>query len=717
MPERPWYDALPFPLEHARHLRQVTAFVRQRRVERPVDLYHWEPERETAPGERPRRELALAVALTQAIQAGDGGYESRLKACQKLYKLGAAAPAEALKAAELLARSRIVSGATDVETFWLVITLAQPARAVVPPAVSELAWRYLVSAPFCLDPQSAVELVRASQRHRTAERPRWPWELVSGLLEGVEQRELAITLLEAFVCVHLKAPSIEAAAARLPVATRLATPLFTDAVITLANLYREANLDAVAAREVARQAAALGDRRASAWLDGQVFDLPYEELRTLVKAWIKGRPVDLDDFYRRAMEAGQLQVARRLMEMELVLRYGAWKRGPLYPSLEAVIRDLLAEGAPIDDPRLRELILRTGLLYSRTRHFTPAAQILVTRLTEDDSLFGGDPVMGALRVELQSFLRECDPYHTLEEAGRAMEARMAALDADARVALGGARAFLLTRFRVEREAISRAAEALASPFLPSRDDVAQTLEALLTHTLHTLHEAAPRLIDQPATQREIAAQAGVPWERLRDADVDDLITIARGYARIDRIVASSGGALVGLMGGPWGAALDLATVLGIAARAVARIGLCFGIRPESPEGLHLLAGSLALAASSDRGEGLIALLRDEEAVARGEAITSGILWASEAGPRLAPAFTARAITRLARLIGFGLTERQILRMVPLMGAVFAAGADYLFLRAVTEAALHLAVREHLMDQGPAPEEDAGGPHVPADPCW
>lgn len=716
MPRRSWLEEVPFPIDHARQLSQASVAVRQIRLQHPEQLFHWEPERGDDERARPRRELALALALVQAMDAGDGGYEARVRACQRLYKLGARASAEGLRAAELLLRSRMVAGATDVETFWLAATLAHPARAMVSPQVAQLAWRYLVAAPFNLDALSAAEFCRDSRAHRYGDRPRWPYELTTALMEQPEQRELCVILLEGMAATHLRAPTIELAAAKLPAGSRALTPLFQDVILRLAHQYIDGELDTTYAREVARQAADLGDERARRFLETRIFDAPYDELAGLVKAWLKGDTEELDAYYRRALEAGQLQVARRLAEIELVLRYGAWKKGPIYPSVEAVIQEILGREEALDDPRLEELMLRAGLLYSRTHHYTPAARMLVQHLTADPDRMDGDGPVGAMREELQGFIRACDPYQTLHEATRAMEARLEELEGGAREALEESRAWMAGRFKLAGASLARSAEAVAAPFTGRRELAdALPVAAMVERTLSALHTLGPRLIDLAATRREIATQAGVSYERLREADPRRLKAVAAAFGRGDRLVAAGGGALSGLLGGPWGAAADLLSLLGISARAVGRIGMCFDIVPGSPAALELLAGSLMVGSSSQAGEGLVTLLREEQRAARTTGAAAGVLALGGTSARVAPRSVARLITLVARQLGFSLSERQILKVVPLLGAVLASGADYLFLRAVTDAAVHLGARRFLM----APPAAGGGPSAPRvdSPCW
>lgn len=701
----PWAPELPFPMDHRHNLKEAMAVVRQFRTQEAATVYRWEPEWDLHPGERPRRELILALCLVQGLGTGDGGFEARLTACRRLYIDGRTLPIEALKAAELLLRSRIVTGTTDLETFWLAAAFAHPLSPFVPAGVADLAWRYLSNAPFCLDDFSAIDFARLSIRHRAPPRPRWPWELTTPLLQRPEVREVGISLLEAMLCVQVKANSIEAAAARLPPKLPLRTPIYRDLVQKLAQLYAEEGSDAWYARQIAEEASRLGDRAAEIYVESQVFDLPYQALAEQVRDI---DPVSRDETFARAVATGKYQVARRLVELELVQRGGTWKRGPLYPRLEEVVEQSLSHEAWRHDQRLRELLLRTSLLYARTRHYTPLARRL-GRVVIDQPELAGD-TLEELRPELEEFLQECDPFETLRYARRKVETRLGELDQGAREVLIEAHEYLGARFELRREVVDRAARAMTTPFSMAMGLLtAEPVEAAVERALVGVTRLGRGLVDVPRLQSHISYHLNRPYQELGSVHVTELRRLATEMSHVDRMVAMAGGAAAGLLGGPWGATLDLLNLVALSARSVARIGLCYGILPGTPAGFHLLSGSLALASSSDGGEGLVTLLRSERPRRLIQPIRMGrVLFAGAQATWWARGLSADMGAFLARQIGFSLTEKRMVRLVPVVGAVLAAGADYLFLKAIGEAAVNLGARMFLLEQidAPAPEDPA-----------
>lgn len=706
-------NAISLPLDRPAQLAAAMRIVAPMR-QNPERLLDWQPEAELSLQERQRWEVATSLALVQTLGTGDGGLESRAKACVQLYALNLRAPLLAVQFAERLVRSRMVMGATDVETFWMCATFAHALVPVSSDELRRLTWEYLCHAPFAIDLFGAARFAQLSRSIPRNCHPRWPLELIERLMEQPAHADLGEDLLEALLCQLLKARSIEEVAQRLrtPLPYPL-PPLLLECLHLLARHYVVTGADQVYAREVivAASKTAADPKPYETVLDERHFDLPYAELYRLASDHIH-RPKDLDEIYRRYVLAGQLQVARRLVECELVRRLDPWRLGKIHKHVQQSLFRVLA-GADLYYPRVRELATRMALLCARTRFYTPESQHLVQRVLGLPQYVGPGAPLEPVREELLAFLEEADPRHLLDRERALIRERWDELTESEQRLIEEAQSWMGRHLPLneleqdERRQRASKAGVLYSSLTQAPPDPseAEGLESSLNTLLWQLYRQSTL---RPWTRR-VKSQIDRIVGGRDDVSLNDpgiISALARSFAFSDQTLAAANGAIAGLVGGPWGLMVDMGGLLALSARASTRIGACFGIEPGSPEGFNYLLDALTLTLSPRSGDGLFTWLLEQRPRAYRMVTVGGILYTTGATRRALRrgerhghgGRMAQRLLRISRLLGLGLRERQWARMLPIVGAVIAAGADYLFMRELTEASLHLAARHWVLSR-------------------
>lgn len=697
--------ALPLPIERPADLKLAMTQVAALRRD-PAQLFAWNPEDELTLPDRQRWELATSLALVQSLGTGDGGLESRVKACAQLYALHTQAPYLAVMLGERLLRSRLIMGATDVETFWLAVSFAHGLAPLLTSELAELSWQYLNHAPFAVDPFTALRFAQLSRNLSRQHFPHWPLELIESLLSRPYHADLGATLLEAVVCSLLKVRSMDAVAKRLQAPLPYpAPPLLISSLELLAHHYVRTQADQIYAREVLRAASQTASNPTpfQSSLASQTFDIPYPELYKLVSEKLH-RPADLDTLYRSYVEADQLPLARRLVECELVRRLDPWRFGGMHGHVRKAIHRVLA-GADMYYPRVRELTTRLAILHSRTRFYTDEAQHLAQRVASLPQYTGDGAPLSQLREELALYLQESDPRHLLARERSLLLERWDELTEEERALMDGVQAWMDQRFQ-DRPAHVR----VEDPSQQGPDSITVLGEGELEWSIEKILWQAYRFLSRPVwihpLKKQVESIVGQGFGELRQADAGIVSALARSFAYSDRALAAANGALAGLLGGPWGMAFDMAGLLTLSARACTRIGTCFGIEPGSREGFRFLLDALTLSVSTRAGEGLGAYLMDQRPRAYRVLTVNGVLYGTGLMRQSLRrnhydgmgGGMARRLVRTSRILGLGFRERQWARVLPLVGAVIAGGADYLFMRTLTEATLHLGARHWVLSR-------------------
>ncbi|MFM7202467.1 MAG: hypothetical protein ACKO6N_16915 [Myxococcota bacterium] len=698
-------NSFPYPLETLPQLREAMRSVRVM-LGQPSFLLSWDPEAPHPLPTRQRMELVLLLALVQLMHTGNGELESRVTACLRLYLEADRAPTLSIRLAELLLKSRRCMGATDAETFWLSAAFAHALQPVVSEELSSTALSYLYYAPFALDPFTCRRFADAALATPRAHLPRWPLELCEALLKRPENADLGVSLLEALLCALLKCRTLELVAKRLQDPLPYPAPLLREVLVMLSQHYHAAETDTVPAREVLRASLYLVAHPAPLrqTLEQRIFDLPYAELYRMVNERLH-LPAELDAFYVRCVEAEQLAVARRLVECELVRRLQPWRVGGIHSHIRRALMRVMA-GADTYYPRVRVLTTRLAILHSRTRFYTDEAQHLARRVVTLPQYTGEGSPLADVKDELEDYLAGSDPRVLLNRERALLRERWDELSEAERELMEGVDAWMTQRFDPEVELLRSPHEEEPDQlpgsveWMGSGGGLEWMIERLLWRTYRT-YALSPRVQRLPA---QIEAIVGVPWRELSHADAGIVSALARSFAYSDRTLALANGAVAGLVGGKLGFTIDMGGMFLLSARACVRIGACFGIAPGSREGFRFLLDALTWSVSTPTADGLVATLMDQRSRLLRTVTISGVVYATGTARklhrlhRLGERGLAADISRTARLLSVGIRRRGWGRLLPLVGAVLAGGADYLFMRELTDATLHLAARHWVLQR-------------------
>ncbi len=698
---------LALPIQNRHDLRRAFQLVRTFRRD-PSELLRWEPEARLSLLERERREMALSLYLVATLETGAGEIESRVRACRHIFSRNVAAPADAVRAAELLFRSRSLSGSTDIETFWLAAAFAHPLQPIAPADLRDTAWAYLCHAPFNLDPRTALLFARESKALQRPPFPRWPMELVEWLMQRAHQADLGATILQAHLCVALGASDLDDLADKLASRKREPDQATVDALEQLAGYYVRVEADEVHARDIVAYVAARAQKSSSydAYLEHNVFDLPYDELYEMVTARIDDVPA-LDGLYDRFADRGRLDVARRLVEAELVKRLDPWYYGGIQPHIARALSRIVA-GADITDPRVRTLVVRLAAIHARTRMISSNTRQLLDRISErPEYLEDGAPIQ-EIRRGIGAYLESAEPKNILERERQLLEERWDDLSPAEHRVMNEVYAWINQRFRPRVEALRPAAAAAAGPTSDTFSALGEKRTAIRDAEKYFravyLKTFSPRFRER--VTQEVERALDVPFQQVRSLDLDTVYTLARRRARQGRLAAFGLGAIAGVTSGFGGALLEVGAVSVLAARSVAHIGACFGIEPGTEEGFEFLVDTLFTTLSVDAGGGLVAYLMDQKPVARHLALVSLAQVLSDRvrtalrqdGGRGVSAAIARWLVDLSARRVPAWAPRHWRHAIALANAAAAGGANMQLYREFTDAAVHIAARRWLLER-------------------
>ncbi len=689
---------LLLPIQNRHDLRRAFHLVQSFRHD-PSLLFEWVPETPLPLLERERREMALSLYLVATLDTGVGEIESRVRACRHIFSRNVTAPADAVKAAELLFRSRMMSGSTDIETFWLAAAFAHPLHPIAATDLRSNAWAYLCHAPFNLDSRTATRFARAGKSLQRPPFPRWPMELVEWLMRRAHQADLGATILQAHLCVTMGARDLEDLAEKLHAGKRTPDQQTFDALEQLARYYVRVEADEVHARDLVAFVASQSVDASPYlhYLEHHVFDLPYDELYELVSAHLE-QPERLDRLYERYVAEDRYDVARRLVEAELVKRLDPWYYGGIQPHVTRAL-SRIAQGADITDARVRTLVVRLAGVHARTHMVTPSTRLLLDRIERPEYLEDGAPIE-EIRRGIGVFLAAAEPGNLLERERQVVEERWEDLTPTERRVMNEVHAWIQHRFRPRVEALRPATavgntsdtfSALGEKRTAIRD--AEKHFRRLYHQLMT-PERRERL------KREVETALGVPFQEVRSLDLETVYTLARDRARRGRLGALGLGVIAGVTSGLGGTSLEMVTVSFLAARNVSWIGACFGIEPGTDEGFEFLVDTLFTTLSVDAGGGLVAYLMDRKPVLRHlltvqvvQALSRNVRRALQTGERGGlSGFVAAGLLRLSDRVRLGWGPRHWALGVALANAVAAGGANLRLYQEMTEAAIHIAAR-------------------------
>ncbi len=699
-------DDLELPIENRQDLRKAFTLIQGFEAD-PAALLSWVPEEDIPLIDRERREMALSLYLVFLLETRNGEIESRVRACRQVFTRNLRAPAEAVKTAELLLRSRMLSGGTDIETFWLAAAFAHPLAPIVHPDIQRTAWAYLRHAPFNLDPRAATLFAKAGKTLRRPPFPRWPMELVEWLMRRPEQADLGAAILQAHLCVQLGARTPADLAEKLLAGKRDPDQVTLEALELLARYYVRVEADATHARDIVTFVAqrVVDPSPYRPYLDRMVFDLPYDELYDLVTDHLDD--VDhLDALYRRFCDRGRWDVARRLVEAELVKRLDPWYFGGFQPHLTRALSRILAGEDP--DPRVRELVVRLVRIHARTSMVNAEARRLLDRISDrPEYLEPGVPVH-EIRRGIGAFLQAAEPMNLLERERQLVEARKDMLSLADQGVIDEVYTWVQRRFRPRVEALRPVAalelgsgsDALAA--LGERRTAIRDVEKHLARFY--LKIVTPTFGDR--VRKDVARALAVPFDQIRTLDLASVYCLARAQARRGRWPAFGLGAIAGVTSGTGGTVVDLAAVGALAARTVVRIGACFGLDPESNESFEFLVDTLFATLSVDAGGGLVAYLVDQKPVVRhfvwvtlAQYLSARVRSALREERRRGPdGKVAMGLVALSRRLVPGWGAPHWRHAIAVVNAAVAGAANVQLYEAFTQAAVNIAARRWLLER-------------------
>ncbi len=625
--------------------------------------------------------------------------DSTYKAAQRFFLKATELPGPVFRAGELLLERSMRHGSTTPDVLYLAAAFAWPLRCVSP-KLSRQAWAYLVDAPWQTSSVVLTDLVSDFVKGPPIDAPRRLIDLVSLRLEH-EQTESAIELLEGLVLAWSSKASLAELRTPQDLRKALAVPDIELAFEQLARLYVERGDVQVHAREVIRKAAALtSSDELRAVLNERVWDRPlvetYQDLKDTKIAAFEAQ-------LRAALDAGQPHHARRLAESLLARRLCRVVVGDPQANVQKSLK-LFAE-APIQklaaDREARVAAEQLAMLYARTNYATQLTRDFARRLVMEPLFTGKGSALEHSRGELESFINKNDPYHLLMRQEREFAAADARLNDDERRARDDVSEWWVSKaFTKDRGIAEAAMSAITGPvaFVSDLLKVQDICEAALRTAFH--------LSARYAGDLEVLARRSEA-ERLERGVGQSLARLAREATNLELAGAVATSGLLGVL--PPGfsllaSAADLGVLLFASFRTIARVATVFGLQAASDEGQAFAADAFSLGVSSPGGEGMLAYLSRPKDPAP-EAITIGgvsygpkwlaaHLWTSTTQtPRV---IAEQLIANTARLLGVSLSERQIVKIIPVGGAILNGLTAANFIKDIREAAIHLASRDALL---------------------
>lgn len=629
--------------------------------------------------------------------------DSPLVAYHVLWRAHELPPFVFIAARRLLEESLRV-GATSTDVLFLCAAFAWPLRDVAP-AFGALCWEYMVHAPWQTDALSLKDLLTAVDHNKAFGDGRNLMDLVEHRM-AAGRRASARELLEAVVLVQSRRRHMDQILSYRDFAQAPLVQGSHEALVRLAELYKEERNTQVHAREVMKRAAELTRApRMIELIETTVWNRPIDE----AYVWCDKvtHPRMLDHEIERALLAKQPHHARRLAEAVMVRKYNRLWYGSALDNVSGALERFqrqLKTSVP-SDPVARRAAEHLATLYVRSKHVTQHARHFVHDVASSIAFVGEGAMLHPIKSELELFYNTSDPYHLMRRDVVLMHEREHALLDDEKRASDRVDRWFSDRFRQDNPTIyDRIARLLTTPLVDAGRMISNLplIESALDISFRTMIECGGQIAgDLSAISKQAAIIRSQYGHGVR------LMEYAKRVSSFEPIAGAATSMLTSFFAPSFNLAAhvaDLGASLMLTFRAIARIAAVFGRNMENASGFQLVADTFALGLSSTDGEGLVTYLSREEeqlltsfsigAVGYGSARLVEYLWT--APNRTGDAPSMQAIRHLSRLCGVELADSAIVRVVPIVGAVISGVSTYAFMRSVIDAAIHVAARDALM---------------------
>ena len=653
----------------------------------------------------------------------------------ELLKRAWEAPTPVVRAAEKVTRRYLQLGVTTPEVFYYCSAFAWPLREVSP-RLSDDAWAYLVHAPWQTEPEVIQELLVVLSDSAELPEGRQLGDLVGCALDhghdvtAREFLEAAIVWLSRFGKGGIHRLGEAADIRRLE-----EHPEGAGLLRQLARLYRRDGETQIHARAVLARARELASTEAASHagailgtgqevatqgqeefvalgiaIEATVWERPFQEAYT----WVKEH-ADLAGFtreVRRVIEADQVGHATRLAESSLIKHFDDPWYGRAEDNLD---RALLRFGdiKPTEVPKLpasvRSAAEHLAVLYSRGARDTGASFAFVNALIHLKGFVGKGSALEPISEELEVWVNRSDPYTALRgQAASLADSGDRLRDPERRLAEQVNDWF--DRRMQRGEGLERQIRFVTAPL----KDALAALSGGAAALLPGIEEAclgAFRLIRSPRGEWLLGDLDALLSEGRQLRAVEGVCPAlqerARREARGSALTAGAVSAVTSLVPpvlAVAGGAADLGASLVLGFRAVSRAAALFGFDVRTDEGFARAADILTLGCGGCSSSSLAAYLSEDRAPGPLNALElHGVDYGSSRLVRhlwvrgqSSPAVNELLARNLARLCGMELSERGVVRLLPVAGAVFAGLSTVKFVNDLVDVGLHLLTREALL---------------------
>ena len=240
------------------------------------------------------------------------------------------APALVVEVAQRLLRHAIYSGSTSTDTFFLAAAFAWPLRDLHI-ELGELAWSYLIHAPWQTDNHCVKDVLVAVHAHEGFVDGRSFLDVVRAKFDSGRQHAARVWL-EALALLQARKEHLYEITSYKDFTSVPQIQDAHEALVILAQYYVAVEHDQVHTREVIKRAAELTvSYDLVKVVEERVWDRPLAE----AYKWSEKitHPRMLDDEIARALQAGQPHHARRLAEAVMIRKYNRVWYGAVHPNL------------------------------------------------------------------------------------------------------------------------------------------------------------------------------------------------------------------------------------------------------------------------------------------------------------------------------------------------------------------------------------------------
>ena len=623
------------------------------------------------------------------------------------------APALIVEVARRLLDESIHSGSTATDTLFLAAAFAWPLRDLEPD-LGDLAWDYIVYAPWQTDALSIKDVLLAVNTHQAFRDGRSVIDLVRAKLDAGRQHA-AREWLEGVALIQARKMHLHQLTYYRDF---VAAPMIQDAheaLVILAQMYVTMGADQSYAREVIKRAAEMTmSYDLVSVIETRVWDRTMDE----AYRWSESvtHPRMLDDAIEKALEYGQPHHARRLAEALLVRKYNRVWYGAVQDNLPVALERFekqLDRNVPTD-PVTRRASEHLAILYSRTNHITRHARRFIHTIVGSIAYTGHGAQLYDMRQELELFFNRSDPYHILRAESIVLSNVQDALSDDERAASDEVDRWFHDRFHLQNPSIfDRFSRWITAPLTDvyKRFTNLPVYEEVVDSALNVMMAYGPLIAGDLDSIIRHAAEL-----RSRYGHGMRLMAYAKEVTRFEALAAAgiaSGTSFIAPGTNLASHAMDLGTSLLLIFRAISRVGAVFGRDIQEPEGFKLIADSLTVGFSSGEGEGLLSYFSAPDNTMLRAATIGGVTYGGSrlveymwtAPNQVGMRASERAIRHVARFCGMELSENAIARAVPLVGAIISGMSTYAFMSKIIDAAIHIAARDALMVRANVYEQD------------